>query len=462
MRDPLGGLRRAYDELGSISVLDPEPHRVRGRWTAVAFGPELNRQVFSDSDSFRTTGQGLTGPRGSTRRRIRYGLTRMQGERYRRQRELLLPAFQKHAVDGYCPAFARSTEAAVASWRPGQRIDLAAAMRGLALQLSCDVLFPRRDPAQSYQQAELVGRYLELSCSPRAMLLPISVPGTPLWQLSQLAERIQAMVLESIAEKRAHPVTPDSDLLATLVRACDDGDPLVAPDDLIGQAVILFGASYETMANSMTWAMFLLEQHPEVLADVQAELDSVLGDGPPTPDQLARLRLLENVVKETLRVLPPVPMTLRVITNPVQLGPFEMRYGDRVLCSHFVTHHMPELYPEPERFLPARWDSIRPSQYEYLPFSAGPRTCLGYGYAMTAMKVMLASVLRRYRLELVPGTQVDPKIRVTMGPAGGLPATVRERTPPTGAVEITGGIRELVELPGSVLSAATELVGAGA
>jgi cytochrome P450 len=264
--------------------------------------------------------------------------------------------------------------------------------------------------------------------------------------LLQYAERLEERILSMIAQRRADPV-PRPDVLSLLIRARDDESRGMTDAELVGQATILFGASYETTASSLTWTLFLLEQHPQVLADLVDELTSVLRGEPPTAEQLERLPLLERVVKEAMRVLPPVPFTIRSATAPTQLGGYFMPKGSRVICSHFMTHHLPELYPEPEHFRPARWETIDPGPYEYLPFSAGPRMCIGVPFAMQAIRIAVAMIFQRFRLELVADSRVDRAVRVTMSPRRGMPATIRSQDRRFAATRVRGNVHDMVALP---------------
>jgi cytochrome P450 len=196
----------------------------------------------------------------------------------------------------------------------------------------------------------------------------------------------------------------------------------------------------------MTWTLFLLAQHPEAAQALLDELDGVMGGAPPTVETLARAPLLEASVKEALRILPPVPYTIRVARRRMPLGPFEVGRGDRVILSHYVTHHLPELYERPERFLPQRWLTLRRGPYEYLPFSAGPRLCIGYSFAMQALKLSTAMILQRFRLSVVPGARIDRRVQVTMSPSRGLPMSVHAQDRRFERAAVRGNVREMVEL----------------
>ncbi|HVN39347.1 MAG TPA: cytochrome P450 [Myxococcota bacterium] len=129
------------------------------------------------------------------------------------------------------------------------------------------------------------------------------------------------------------------------------------------------------------------------------------------------------------------------------LGPLSLRDRGRVIVSYYVTHHLPELYPDPERFDPKRWQGLRRAPYEYLPFGASPRTCIGIDFANAAMKLALAAIASRFGLSLVPGTRVDRAVAVTLSSRGPLPMRLCApgSAPPPAAV--AGDVRERVRLP---------------
>lgn len=446
--EPLGALRDVQRRHGSVLALGnvvplPRPEM----YHVIALGPDRNRQVLGDPSLFRTSGQGIGGPRGSAQRRLRYGLTRSQREAHERQREYLLPHFQKRAVDATCDTMVGIADKLLGEWSPGRVLDVWSEMRRLTLRISSDILFAREDADRSHRLGEKIGEWMSSSFSARVWALHVDVPGSPYRRLLRRAEAIEREILAMVDEKRTAGCAGD-DIVSRLVRAHDAGEPWMTHTDLVGQITILFGASYETTATALTWTLFLLAQHPEIAAALVDEVDAELRGAPPGVERLGRMRLLDAVIRESMRILPPVPYTIRVVTRDTHLGDYPLRHGDRVVVSHYVTHHLPDLYPEPERFHPQRWFSLRRSQYEYLPFSAGPRMCIGPSFATLAMQVALTMLLQRFRLALVPHARVDPRVTVTMGPGGGgLPMRVLSPGGGFSAAPVRGRIRELVDLP---------------
>jgi cytochrome P450 len=177
------------------------------------------------------------------------------------------------------------------------------------------------------------------------------------------------------------------------------------------------------------------------------EIESVLADAPPRPDQLPQLPFLHWVIKASMRILPPVPYTVRVAQQPLKAGPFEVPRETRVIASHYLTHHLPDLYPDPERFRLERWRNINPTQYEYLPFNTGPRICIGGAFATQVLKISLAMILQRFRFTVVPGTRINRAVAISMNPRHGLPMIIAKKDRNYSVSEVRGQIREMVDLP---------------
>jgi cytochrome P450 len=409
-------------------------------------GPELNRRALSDLESFRSSGPIMRGPtrHDSALYRISAGLTRGSDQKHQQQRRVVMPAFHKGAVGSYCDAIATTTDRYLDGWSFGQNVDMWREIRKLILLVANKTLFDLKDPEAASALGTMIQEWFTLNFSLATWLIPVKLPGLPYCRLHNHAERLERELLRVISEKRAD-ATCGSDVLSLLTRAQHDGDPM-SDAELVSLATILFAASYETTVNALTWTLFLLAQHPSIMADLLDELDGTLKGGPPTSDQLDHLPFLEAVIKESMRILPPVPFVARVATGPVELGGLSLRRGDWVACSIYMTHRLPDLYFEPEQFRPGRWFEINPTPYEYLPFGAGPYSCIGYNFAKSVIKISLAMILQRFRLTVVPGTRIDRLVQVTMRPKYGMPMTVHQQDRRFHAVPVTGNIHEMVRL----------------
>jgi cytochrome P450 len=319
-------------------------------------------------------------------------------------------------------------------------------LRRMTQRVSARVLFGRVDPEQADLLGGRIRDYIAKSFSAGAFFLRLNWPGLPYRGLVLSAERMERDLLAMVRERREAPETAKPDMLDRLIQARDDANGQMDDGDLVGQMAILFAASFETQTNALAWTLYLLAQHPEVMGDLHDELAATLAGRPPTARELGRLPLLDLVLKESLRILPPVPYNLRRVGEPSELGGFPVLPRYRVVCSPYITHHLPELYDEPERFDPLRWQTIKPGPYEYLPFSAGPRICIGATMSMATMTILLATLLQKWRLAIVPGSRIQRTFEFTMRPKYGLPMILHAQDREFAAADVRGNIHEMVDL----------------
>jgi cytochrome P450 len=237
-------------------------------------------------------------------------------------------------------------------------------------------------------------------------------------------------------------------VLSLLIRAHDE-QVSISDEQLIGHIVLLFGAAHLTSAHTLTWTLFLLAQHPLVMARLHEELNQVLdGAAAPLPEHLDRMPYLDLVVKESMRILPASCYSQRIAAEPVQLGPFQLQRGAAVIFSQFITHRIPEIYSQPDVFLPDRWNSISPSAYAYLPFGAGPRMCVGAALGMMQLKISLPTLLNRFKMSIVPNAEINGQILSTMlFPGSPVPALLEPHDGRFKSSPVTGNIHTLLKLP---------------
>jgi cytochrome P450 len=230
-------------------------------------------------------------------------------------------------------------------------------------------------------------------------------------ELLEFAKELEAEILSMIRLRKSKPT--GSDALSMLLNA-HDSDGSISEGELVGHAALMFGAAHLTTAHTLAWTLFLLAEHPSIMSQLHNELSRELTGGFPTLEQLERLPITERIIKESMRIMPASSYSQRVAAMPIQLGPFQVAQGSPIVFSQFITHHMPEIYPDPESFRPDRWLTINPSPYQYLPFGAGPRMCVGAGLAMQILKMTLPTLLQKYKVTLVPHCEVNAKIISTM------------------------------------------------
>ncbi len=192
-------------------------------------------------------------------------------------------------------------------------------------------------------------------------------------------------------------------------------------------------AGHETTALALSWTWYLLSLHPEVEAKLHEELLKVLGDRAPTVDHLPRLRYTEMVIKESLRLYPPAWGVSREAIAACEIGGYRVPAGTQLLIVLWAMHRDPRYFRDPEAFDPARWEgglSKRVPKHAYLPFGAGPRVCIGGSFAMTEALLLLATIAKGFRLELVPDQgRVVPQPSTTLRPRGGIRMFLRRSYP---------------------------------
>lgn len=442
LQDPIAavGELRPYGDV--VAVAEGSPALV------CVFGAERNREVLTNPDGLRHDEEfAKTSPRSSASR-VKDFLVAINGEKHRRHRRLMAPAFSKSALEKYAVDIVRVTEGLVERWPIGSVADLDVLMRELALCTAVQTLFGLDVLSGATELGEDAADYLVQATSPLAILAPFDVPGTPFWKAMRFGEKVVAAVEALIAEKRRRSEV-ENDALSMLIRAVDEDGARFTDDELVAEAVTLFIAGHETTAKTLTWTMFLLERHPDVLADVLDEIEGVLRGRSMTAADIPKMPLLDRVIKESMRVLAPVPILfLRVAAGPQKIGRFTLPDASNVVVSPYAAHHDPALYPEPERFKPSRWEGMDPTVYEYLPFGAGPRICIGALFAQQSLRLILPTVLQRARVKVKRNADVS---RLTRGnilmPRHGIPVLLdrphgrREKPEP-----IRGDIHEMVIL----------------
>ena len=432
-RDPCTYSRWLHDTYGDVvAMAHGDPSYV------FAFGPALNFHLLSQPALFEV-GKGTilkVSKDTAWGRLLFYNLLNMNGEHHKLQRHLMQPAFHKRQIGLYHDDMAVLTQRMLERWQSLSEIDLHAEMKKLTQRITVKTLFGLDDE----KEIDRVGTLLQQLNASQSLLMYtplIDVPGMPYHRTLRLAEQLESFIRSMIAQKRSE--SEATDVLAALVRAHDEDGTKLTDDELIGHTITLYVAGHETTSNALTWTIFLLHQHPRIHADLLAELDGELHGDAPTLESLHQLSLLDGVIKESLRLLPPAPTSMRIAASPCALTK-----GATIFFSPFMTHRLPELYEEPDRFKPERWATLSRTPYEYLPFVAGPHRCIGADFALQEMKVVLAMLLQRYRLAVIPNARIEPK-GSNLDPAHGMPMRILPQDRRFERVPVRGSIHRLIE-----------------
>jgi cytochrome P450 len=357
----------------------------------------------------------------------------------------MMPALHRQRIETYYGEMVTVTNKKMAGWASGQRRDIYKEMREMTLSVAVKTLVGLDPERGGDEVCRLLDLWTSLVFSLSALVLPFDLPGFSYRRLLRASEELERIIISLIERKRACGLDT-GDVLSMLMRVHDEDDNRLTDDELVGQTNFLFMAGHATTASALTWSLFLLAQHPRVLSDVLDECEEKIKGDTPGIEELEEMTLMEAVIKETMRLLPPVLWWARVSTAVCKLGPYNLPAGSRVINSAFITHRIAVHYPQPNKFLPERWLHAGPGPYEYIPFSAGPRMCLGSGFAMIEMKLVLATILRRYSLTLPEGIKVNFGGRMLSAPRGGMPIVLGSRQRKLTRAEVGGNIRSFVDL----------------
>ncbi|MBV8565756.1 MAG: cytochrome P450 [Methylobacteriaceae bacterium] len=368
------------------------------------------------------------------------GLLMAEGAAWRQQRRALAPLFTPKMVESFIPAMTEAAGRLVERWqrhRDGRVIEIGAEMRRVTLQVLERTIFSdglERDPEAF---AHNVTRYFDTF----GRIDPLDILGVPEWvprlgrvrgrrPLRFFDEAVEAIIAARRRRLGGERASIPHDLLTLLMEATDPQTGQGLSEAEIRTNIITFiGAGHETTANALTWSLFLVASEQEVRARLEAEADRELASGAPL-GSIEGLSATRAVVEEAMRLYPPAPILTREAIAADDLAGVRIRPGTMVVIAPWLLHRHRLLWTEPDlfapwRFLPERRGEI--NRFAYLPFGAGPRVCIGAAFALQEAVIVLATILRAFRLDVVPGHRVVPVQRVTLRPQGGMPMSVQRR-----------------------------------
>jgi enediyne biosynthesis protein E7 len=422
--DPLGFLARTFAEFGDFSW-----HRTEYSEVFMANRPDLAREVLRERR--RELVKAGTPDAAMLTPLLGRGLLTSDGETWLRQRRLAQPAFGQREIASLDGLMGEATEELLGRWeaarREGTAVRVDHDLTGLALTVVAGALLGTDMTGIGSRFGEAVDTvnhfmsHYEPEQSPEDSAAARAAFGRAIGFL----DRIVTLLIDG---RRASGQAAD-DLLGRLLAAGttgdgDGGDAPFSPRELRDQVLTMLMAGHETTAKSLTWTLYLLDAHPQVAAQLRDEVDEVLGpERLPTADDLPRLDLCRRVIQESMRLYPPVWLMSRSARTTTSIGGYTVPEGSLVCVSPYMLHRHPAHWDDPERFDPGRFTEAAIAErdpFAYLPFSEGPRKCIGHGFAMAEARIALAMIVRRFRASLAPGHPVEPEALVTLRPQAGL------------------------------------------
>jgi len=348
-----------------------------------------------------------------------------------RQRRIAAPAFHRQRIAGYAEQIVASAKGACEEWVDGAEIDIANEMMKLSLHIVARTLFDQEVTAEVLSVAgevnTIMGLYNYLVAFPKLeRVLHWPIPGVVKFRRSRA--RLDAIVGAMIASRRKlsrEELEGRGDLLSMLVAARDEADDGAGMSDVQvrDEALTIFLAGYETVANALSWTWYLLSQNADCAERMGAEVEEVLGSGNAGRDAVMedypRLRYTEMVFAEAMRLYPPAWAMGRQSTRAVELGPYRIPPKAHFFFSQYVMHRSPEFWEAPEEFRPERHTAEAKAgrrKFVYFPFGGGRRQCIGEGFAWMEGVLSLATIAQRWRMTFVPKYPVVAQAKITLRP----------------------------------------------
>ncbi|MCA1992973.1 MAG: cytochrome P450 [Coleofasciculus sp. S288] len=325
------------------------------------------------------------------------------------------------------------TNRMLSRWQTGEVRDVHEDMMRLTLEIVAKTLFD----TDIADKSEEVGGYLALGIkfydqwfrNLALTLLPESAPIPHHLRSRRVIQRLDAIVYD-IIRRRKDSGEEKGDLLSMMLEAkYEDGTP-ISDQQVRDEVMTLFIAGHDTTALALTWTWYLLSQHPEVEAKLVEELQTVLEGREPTFADLPRLRYTDMVVREALRLYPPVWGMARVANTDCEIGGYPIESGNIIILSQWVMHRDSRYFDSPDTFNPNRWaDGLaqRLPTYAYFPFGGGPRVCIGKSFAQMEAVLLLATITQKFHLSLVPGQDLTPWPAFTLRPKHGIKMVLNEQ-----------------------------------
>lgn len=365
------------------------------------------------------------------------GLLLSSGERWRQQRQRLQPAFAESQVAAWLDSIIASVEKMFLEWEvnaaTGDPLEMTHAMLKLVQTIIVKILFgsavPYQVTAATLKAVDCINNSLWQQVL-REMLLGKWFNHLPLPSNRRYhcAVDILQNTISGLLAENAHD---ENALIAFLARTRVKGAPAPLSDqDLRDQLITLFLAGHETTACALTWTFYYLTEHPEAAERVCIEADQTLSGSRPTSSELSRLVYTRRVIKESMRLMPPIYLIGRRCSTEVELGGWSIPAGSPLIMSQYVMHRHPRYWEMPDQFDPDHFSPERSQDrphYAYFPFGGGPRRCLGRHLAMIEMVTILAMVMHRYRLIKIPNRRLVYRPLITLRPQAGIAVQVSLR-----------------------------------
>jgi cytochrome P450 len=360
------------------------------------------------------------------------GILTSEGAQWKWQRQAAAPMFSPDALASFVPAFVHAAEACVERWAPedGGVQQIEEEMTRATFDVILATLLPSTDetlPEVVRRNVDEMRRTGGWDLLFAVLSLPAWLPRPGMFSEPRAVAALRGAIATIVASMRKEEGAPTS-LTHRLIAARDPETRRAMDDDqLVDNVLTFYLAGHETTAKALTWTLFLLSRSPEWTAALEDEIARVTGGAPIAAEQIDQLVLTRQVIQEAMRLYPPIPIMSRQSVADATLDGREIRAGTSLIMPIYAIHRHARRWEEPDAFMPERFTPSGEAsipRYQYMPFGAGPRVCIGQVFAMMEATAMVATLLQRARFKAVEGYEPTPVARVTLVPKGGMPLRV--------------------------------------
>ena len=432
-RPSLRGHGRILRMLSDIAATLDHLHETYGRIVDVGFrqplrfvylfGPDANRYVLSENPANFSWAEPyqlvevLSGPNF---------LLVSDGAEHDRRRRQVQPAFSKRRIDGHLATIVTEIDRTLATWPAGRSIDAYTDLRATVRRISMRSLFGQHLGGQADEIGEIIEPAVRHLGLPPATRRDINLPGTSYRRALRARAAADELIQAEIDRRRSASDSPGGlDTLDAILEsaAATEGEPPLTDEEIRDQIRGLIAAGYDTTSSAAAWLVFALGVNPAAFDLLRQQVRDVLGDRPPTLDDLRQLDKVDAVVRETLRLWPPAAVGLRRASEPFEVFGHVVPGGTAIVYSPYVTHRLPSVWDDPTAFRPERWAHGEPEPYSYVPFGGGARKCLGFSLATLELQVLAIRLAQRLEWT-VDQPETRPSGFANFAPKTGMPITI--------------------------------------
>jgi cytochrome P450 len=362
------------------------------------------------------------------------GLLTNEGESWFKQRRLEQPAFYKERLAGFTSIMAESCREMLDKWKAENinRLDIHKGLTNLTLNIVCRTMFSQDVKDYTNSIGESLAYVIEFTYyrNYHPVKIPLWVPVPSNVKFLKHRKNLNDLIFSIINERKTR-ADKYNDLLQMLIDAKDaDTGETMSDQQVVDEVMTIFIAGLETTANALTFAIYLLAEHPEAEQTLNKEISDVLSNGQPWFERLRSLNYTQMVINEAMRLYPPAYVITREALNDDQIGEYKVRKGDEIMISIFVMHSSNRFWNDPEIFDPSRFEPEKDKnrhKFVYFPFGGGPRICIGNNFAMMEMQILLSMIFNEFRFKKVKEHKVELEPLITLRPRNGMWMEIEQR-----------------------------------